>query len=119
MSNWGSEKCHRKRGASYCVTVSGEPCTNINLLTVMPNPGVPPAEVLQKLVPHESLRDLAHWSEVKFNDTKEALKRQRAGRRENLAIWDSGNMAGLVVNKDNDTKYEMPKIKVRILIQRE
>ena len=22
----GSEKCHCKRGASYCVTVSGEPC---------------------------------------------------------------------------------------------
>ena len=79
-------------------------------MTVMPNRGVPPAKVLQKLVPIESLRDLAQWTEVHFNDTKDALMKQRAGRKRNLALWDSSNISELMLNNEIDTKYEIPKI---------
>ena len=40
---------------------------NIYSPPAMPNPGVPPTAVLQNLVPHASLRDLAQWTEVQYN----------------------------------------------------
>ena len=76
----------------------------------MPNPGVPPAEVLQKLVPHETLRNLAQWTETHYNETKKYLRRQHAERKKILTVWNSVHTSSLLLNQDINTKYEMPKI---------
>ena len=51
---------------------------------VVPNAGVPPAHVLQKLVPGESLAALEEWTASQYRDLKDDLKNQSDWRTANL-----------------------------------
>ena len=46
----------------------------MNISAVVPNAGVPPAEVLQKLVPEESLAVLEEWTAQNYSAKKTELR---------------------------------------------
>ena len=50
----------------------------------MPNPGVPPAEVLRKLVPEEPLAVLEEWTAQNYSAKKTELRDLKKERTENL-----------------------------------
>ena len=57
---------------------------DLTICAVVPNAGVPPAEVLQRLVPEESLAVLEEWTAQNYSAKKTELKDLKKTRTENL-----------------------------------